>query len=175
MIKIKISFNILVVFIVLILAVISAYFLISIELSNMTTTSTLPKTTTIPTTTRPLTTTEPPTSTTTLPYSLKKRLLDLANRNIKGKCNVTYTMIERKHFPTSKWFSDLCPNFKNYNETEMWRTDAYLNDKCNLDLENECIEIFTSINLDEKLICVWGIDHFSTKTIPLENLTQEYC
>ena len=174
MIKIKINLYILIAFLVLIFAIVLAYFLISIELTNMTTT-TLPETTTILTTTRPLTTTEPPTSTTTLPYSLRKRLLDLANRNIKGKCNVTYAMVERKHFPTSKWFSDLCPNFKNYNETEMWRTDAYLNNKCNLDIENECIEIFTSISLDEKLICVWGINHYNASRITLEDLTQKYC
>jgi len=175
MVKIKISLNILIVFIVLILAVISAYFLISIELSNMTTTSTLPKTTTIPTTTRPLTTTEPPTSTTTLPYSLKKRLLDLANRNIKGKCNVTYTMVERKHLPTSKWFTDLCPDFKDLNETEKWRTNAYLNDVCILEKEDGCIEVFTSISLDEKLLCVWAINHFNASTINFGILTQKYC
>jgi hypothetical protein len=171
MVVIKIRLNVLVAFIVLIFAVILAYFLISIELSSVSTT-TLPKTTTVLTTTKPPTTT---TSTTTLPASLKKRLLELANENIKDRCNVTYTYVEKKHFPTSKWFSDLCPNFKDYNETEKWRTSAFLNDECDLEKENGCIEIFTSISLDEKLICVWAIDHPLGKMITFETLTQEYC
>jgi hypothetical protein len=115
------------------------------------------------------------TASTTIPVSLIKHLLDLANKNIKGKCNVTYTHVERSHLPTSRWFTDVCPKFKNYNETEQWRTSAYLNDSCNSNVENECIEIFTSISLNEKIICVWGMDHYSTITIPFENLTQTYC
>lgn len=172
MVTIKIKLNVLVAFIVLIFAIVSAYFLSSIELSNISTTTTLPKTTTISTPTKPPTTS---TTTTTLPASLRKHLLELANENIKGKCNVTYTNIERKHFPTSKWFSDLCPNFRGYDETEKWRTSAYLNDVCDLDKENGCIKIFTSISLDEKLICVWGINHFNASMITLEDLTQKYC
>jgi len=167
MVKIKINLYVLIAFIVLFFAIVSAYFLVSMELANMTTT-TLPKTNTILTTTSP-------TTTTTLPAPLGEGLLGLANKNIRDKCNVTYTNIERKHFPTSKWFSDLCPNFKDYNETEMWRADAYLNGECNLEEENRCIEIFTSISLDEKLICVWGINHYNASKITLEDLTQKYC
>jgi hypothetical protein len=171
MVKIRIDPTILVVFVVLLLAILTTYFLISIGLNDMTTTSTLPKITTIITTTNPP---EETTSTTTLPYSLRKRLLDLANAN-KGKCNVTYTQFERKHFPTSRWFLDVCSNFKNYNGTEIWRTDAYLNNKCNLGVADECIQVFTSISLDEKKICVWAIDQYSAKTISFGNLTQKYC
>jgi len=168
MVKIKINLYVLTAFIVIIFAIISAYFLISIELSNMTTT-TLPETTTIFTTTIPLTTT------TTLPALLREGLLGLANENIQGKCNVTYTSVERKHIPASKWFTNLCPNFANLNETEKWRTSAYLNDKCNIDEESGCIEIFTSISLDEKLICVWGVNHFDASTLTFEELTKKYC
>ena len=172
MAKIKIRLNLLVAFIVLIFAIVSAYFLISIELSNVSTTTTLPGTTTLHTTTMPPTTS---TTSTTLPAHLREGLVGVANENIEGKCNVAYTKIEKKHVPTSKWFTDLCPEFKNHTETEKWRANAYLNDECDPDKEDGCIEIFTSISLDEKLICVWGINHFDASRITFEDLTQEYC
>jgi hypothetical protein len=115
------------------------------------------------------------TTTTTIPASLSEHLLELANKNIEGKCNVTYTQIERMHLPTSRWFTDVCPKFKNYNETEQWRTSAYLSGNCNLGLENGCIEIFTSISLNEKIMCVWGINHNTTNTISFNDLNQTYC
>lgn len=132
MAKIKIKTKFLITFIVLILALISLYFLVSIEFSEISTT-TLPKTTTLSTTT------------TTIPNYLNQTLLELANANIKNKCNVTYTYFERKHFPSSKWFFDVCPNFLGYNETEMWRTNAYLNGEC--DLERK--QMYRGINIHQ--------------------------
>ncbi len=172
MVEIKIRPKILVAFILLILAILAAYFLVSIELASIPTTTTLPKTTTLHTTTIPSTTS---TTTTTLPASLRESLLGLANENIQGKCNITYTKIEKKHLPTSEWFTYLCPEFEDLDETEKWRTSAYLNDECNLEKENGCIEIFTSISLNEELICVWAINHFDASMLSLGNLTQKYC
>jgi hypothetical protein len=172
MAEIKIRTNIVIAFVLLILAIISAYFLISIELSDLSTTTTLPKVTTLPTTTRPPTTS---TTTTTLPASLREHLVELANENIQGECNITYTGVERKHLPTSVWFTDLCPDFKDLEETEKWRTSAYLNDMCNPEQEDGCIEILTSISLGEELICVWAINHFNSSMVNSGNLTQKYC
>lgn len=172
MATIKISFNILIALVVLVILLISAYFLVSIELSSESTTTTLPTVTTIPTTTRPSTTS---TTTTTLPASLRENLLNLANENIQDKCNIVYDEIEKKHLPTSTWFTNLCPGLKDREETEKWRANAYLNDECDAEKENGCIEIFTSISLDEKVVCVWAINHFDASKVHFENLTQKYC